>query len=110
MLNYAEPAYTGKVYPTEKYYPTWVLEKNSPYLKDAIAAYHGALCKAPVVDKWTFSTNGIAIAGMAGIPCTGLGPGNEVYAHANEACPVSAPERCGCILRGASRTIENGKA
>jgi putative selenium metabolism hydrolase len=89
VLNYAEPAYTGMVYPTEKYYPTWVLEKNSPYLKDAIAAYHGVLGKAPLVDKWTFSTNGIAIAGMAGIPCIGLGPGNEVYAHApNEACPV----------------------
>ena len=89
VLNYAEAAYTGKVYPTEKYYPTWVLEKKSPYLKDAVAAYKGVLGKAPLVDKWTFSTNGIAIAGMAGIPCIGLGPGNEVYAHApNEACPV----------------------
>jgi putative selenium metabolism hydrolase len=89
VLDYSEAAYTGKVYPTEKYYPTWVLEKNSPYLKDAVAAYKGVLGKAPLVDKWTFSTNGIAIAGMAGIPCIGLGPGNEVYAHApNEACPV----------------------
>jgi acetylornithine deacetylase/succinyl-diaminopimelate desuccinylase-like protein len=26
---------------------------------------------------------------MKGIPCLGLGPGNEVYAHAaNEACPI----------------------
>ena len=33
VLNYAEAAYTGKVYPTEKYYPTWVLEEKSPYLK-----------------------------------------------------------------------------
>jgi putative selenium metabolism hydrolase len=89
VLNYAEAAYTGKVYPTEKYYPTWVLEEKSPYLKDAVAAYTGVLGKAPLVDKWTFSTNGIAIAGMKGIPCLGLGPGNEVYAHApNEACPV----------------------
>jgi putative selenium metabolism hydrolase len=89
VLNYAEAAYTGKVYPTEKYYPTWVLEEKSPYLKDAVAAYTGVLGKAPRVDKWTFSTNGVAIAGMNGIPCFGLGPGNEVYAHApNEACPV----------------------
>ena len=97
VLNYAEAAYTGKVYPTEKYYPTWVLEEKSPYLKDAVAAYKGVLGKAPLVDKWTFSTNAIAIAGMKGIPCLGLGPGNEVYAHApNEACPVehlSAPLR-----------------
>jgi putative selenium metabolism hydrolase len=89
ILNYAEAAYTGKVYPTEKYYPTWVLEAQSPYLKDAVAAYKGVLGKAPRVDKWTFSTNGVAIAGMHGIPCLGLGPGNEVYAHApNEACPI----------------------
>jgi acetylornithine deacetylase/succinyl-diaminopimelate desuccinylase-like protein len=41
------------------------------------------------VDKWTFSTNGVAIAGIHGIPCMGLGPGNEVYAHApNEATPI----------------------
>ena len=89
VLNYAEAAYTGKVYPTEKYFPTWVLEEKSPYLKNAVAAYTGVLGKAPLVDKWTFSTNGVAIAGMKGIPCLGLGPGNEVYAHApNEACPV----------------------
>jgi putative selenium metabolism hydrolase len=89
VLSYSEPAYTGKVYPTEKYYPTWVLEEKSPYLKEAVAAYKGVLGKAPLVDKWTFSTNAIAIAGMKGIPCLGLGPGNEVYAHApNEACPI----------------------
>jgi acetylornithine deacetylase/succinyl-diaminopimelate desuccinylase-like protein len=89
VLQYEEAAYTGKVYPTEKYYPTWVLEESSPYLKSAVAAYAGVLGKAPLVDKWTFSTNGIATAGLKGIPTFGLGPGNEVYAHAaNEACPV----------------------
>ena len=89
VLMYEEAAYTGKVYPTEKFYPTWVLEESSPYLKDAVDAYAGALGKAPLVDKWTFSTNGIATAGLKGIPTFGLGPGNEVYAHAaNEACPV----------------------
>ena len=77
------------MYPTEKYYPTWALDEKSPYLKNAVAAYAGVLGKKPFVDKWTFSTNGVAIAGMKGIPCLGLGPGNEVYAHAaNEACPV----------------------
>ena len=87
--RYEEKAYTGKVYPTEKYYPTWVLEESSPYLKQASAAYAKVFKKNPVVDKWTFSTNAVAIAGMEGIPCLGLGPGDEVYAHApNEACPV----------------------
>lgn len=89
VLTYEVAAYTGKVYPTEKYYPTWVLEENSPFLQSAVTAYAGVLGKSPLVDKWTFSTNGIATAGMKGIPTFGLGPGNEVYAHAaNEACPV----------------------
>src|ERR1017187_400238 len=89
VLMYEEAAYTGKVYPTEKYYPTWALEEKSPYLKNAVAAYAGVLGKQPLVDKWTFSTNGIATMGMKGIPTFGLGPGNEIYAHAaNEACPV----------------------
>jgi putative selenium metabolism hydrolase len=89
VLNYSEAAYTGKVYPMEKYYPTWVMPENSPWLSNAVAAYSGVMGKKPLVDRWTFSTNGIAIAGMHGIPCLGLGPGNEVYAHApNEACPI----------------------
>ena len=89
VLTYSEAAYTGKVFPTEKYYPTWALEEESPYLKNAVAAYAGVLGKQPFVDKWTFSTNGIATMGMKGIPTFGLGPGNEIYAHAaNEACPV----------------------
>ena len=90
VLDYAESAYTGKVYPTEKYYPTWVLPEDAPLLREAVAAYTGVLGRAPVVDKWTFSTNGIATAGLRGIPTLGLGPGNEVQAHAaNEACPAA---------------------
>ncbi len=89
VLNYAEPAYTGLVYKMEKYYPTWVTEKDSSYVQSAIRAFRGILDRDPLVDKWTFSTNGIAIAGLHGIPCIGFGPGNEVYAHApNESTPV----------------------
>ena len=36
----------------------------------------------PEVDKWTFSTNGVAIMGRHGIPTIGLGPGKEEQAHA----------------------------
>jgi putative selenium metabolism hydrolase len=89
VLQYAEKSYTGKVYPTEKYYPTWALPEDSPYLLQAVEAFQGVFEKKPLVDKWTFSTNGVATAGMFGIPTLGLGPGNEVCAHApNEHCPV----------------------
>ena len=86
---YEEKAYTGLAYPMDKYYPTWTLEEGSPWLAHAVAAYEGALGVKPRVDKWTFSTNGVAIRGLHGIPCIGMGPGDEVLAHApNEACPV----------------------
>lgn len=86
---YEEKAYTGLAYPMDKYYPTWTLEEGSPWLAHALAAYEGALGVKPRVDKWTFSTNGVAIRGLHGIPCIGMGPGDEVLAHApNEACPV----------------------
>lgn len=89
ILEYAEKAYTGLVYPMEKYYPTWAIPENSPWVVDAVDAYEKTLGKKPFVDKWTFSTNGISIAGMEGIPCIGLGPGNEVLAHfPNEHCPI----------------------
>lgn len=89
VLGYEQASYTGLVYPTEKYYPTWTLDERSPFLRSAVEAYTGVLGRPPRVDKWTFSTNGIATAGLAGIPTFGLGPGNEVQAHAvDEACPV----------------------
>ncbi|HSQ74133.1 MAG TPA: M20/M25/M40 family metallo-hydrolase, partial [Bacteroidota bacterium] len=68
---------------------TWTLPEDSPYLQYARKAYRELFGSEAHVDKWTFSTNGIAIAGIHGIPCLGLGPGNEVYAHApNEATPI----------------------
>lgn len=89
VLIYNEPAYTGITYPTEKYYPAWVLPPDSEWLSQAVDCYEKTFLRKPAVDKWTFSTNGVAISGMFGIPCLGLGPGNEIYAHApNEACPI----------------------
>jgi acetylornithine deacetylase/succinyl-diaminopimelate desuccinylase-like protein len=43
----------------------------------------------PNVSRWVFSTNGVAVMGMHGIPCIGFGPGNEIYAHmATEQIPI----------------------
>ncbi|MGM0420595.1 MAG: YgeY family selenium metabolism-linked hydrolase [Bacillota bacterium] len=84
MLNYDTPSYTGFVYETEKYYPTWVLEEDHPVIKSAVSAYKDIFSAEPKVDKWTFSTNGVSIMGRAGIPCVGFGPANEIYAHSVE--------------------------
>jgi acetylornithine deacetylase/succinyl-diaminopimelate desuccinylase-like protein len=47
-----------------------------------VSGYHALFGEQPVVDKWTFSTNGVAIMGRYGIPCIGFGPGAEEQAHA----------------------------
>jgi len=108
VLMYEEKAYTGLVYPTEKYYPTWKLPEDSVYLKDSVYAYKNLFNKEPLIDKWTFSTNGVAIAGMHGIPCIGLGPGNEVYAHApNEACPVEHLSQAAAFYAGLVAKLNN---
>lgn len=82
MYEYAEKAYTGLVYPTEKYYPTWKLEENHPVIQAGVKTFRTLFGQDPKIDKWTFSTNGVAVCGMFGIPCIGFGPGNEIYAHA----------------------------
>ena len=90
VLQYEETAYTGLRYGMEKYYPTWKIEENHPLVTGAVKAFTGLFQKAPLVDKWTFSTNGVTINGYYKIPCIGFGPGNEVLAHApNEKVPVS---------------------
>ena len=89
VLDYARESYTGLTYPTMKYYPTWALDEHEPAVRAAVAAATAALGHAPVVDKWTFSTNGVATCGMFGVPTVGFGPADEVYAHTPEdQCPV----------------------
>ena len=82
MYTYDQPSYTGLVYPTDAYFPAWTLEENHPACQTLVASYKGLFGEAPIVDKWTFSTNGVAITGMSDIPCIGFGPGHEDQAHA----------------------------
>jgi len=82
MYDYARPSYTGLLYPTKCFFPTWVLSESHPVLHAAIAAYENLFSAEPVVDKWTFSTNAVTIMGRYNIPCVGFGPGREEEAHA----------------------------
>ncbi|MDP2721569.1 MAG: YgeY family selenium metabolism-linked hydrolase [Bacteroidales bacterium] len=90
VLNYMETAYTGLEYGMEKYYPTWKIPEDHPIVITGVKAYEHLYNEKPLVDKWTFSTNGVTINGMYGIPTIGFGPGNEVLAHApNEKVAIS---------------------
>ena len=81
ILTYDVPSYTGLRYPMEKYYPTWVLEESNPLTQAAVATYRALWNREPVVDKWTFSTNGVGSMGLMGVPTIGFGPGEEDVAH-----------------------------
>ncbi len=81
ILSYEVPSYTGLRYPMEKYYPTWVLEESHVLARAAVDTFRGLWDKEPVVDKWTFSTNGVATMGLKGVPTIGFGPGEEEVAH-----------------------------
>jgi putative selenium metabolism hydrolase len=82
MYTYERPAYTGLVYPTECYFPTWVLPEKHEACQALVNSYKGLFKSEPLVDKWTFSTNAVSIMGRYGIPCVGFGPGHEDQAHA----------------------------
>ena len=89
ILQYDRPSYTGLRYPMEKYYPTWVLEEDHPVTQAAIQTYRALWYGAPVIDKWTFSTNGVGSMGLMGVPTIGFGPGEEECAHSvHERVPV----------------------
>ena len=95
MYMYDRPSWTGEVYETEAYFPTWINKESAAHVQALIDAHHALygpdrigpesamhLRHRPLADKWTFSTNGVAIQGRYGIPCVGFGPGAESQAHA----------------------------
>lgn len=81
VLQYDRPSYTGLAYPMEKYYPTWLLEEDHPLVRVGVNTYQAVFDKPPIVDKWTFSTNGVGSMGIMGVPTIGFGPGEEDVAH-----------------------------
>ena len=98
MYWYDRPSWTGEVYKTECFFPTWINKESAAHVQALVEAHHilfgdqrlspsDEIAKAkrtgrPLTDKWTFSTNGVAIQGRYGIPCVGFGPGAESQAHA----------------------------
>ena len=82
MYTYEVPSWTGLVYPTDCYFPTWVLPEDHVVTKSTEETYRSLFGREPRTDKWTFSTNGVSIMGRYGIPVVGFGPGKEKEAHA----------------------------
>jgi putative selenium metabolism hydrolase len=95
VLKYAKPTYTGLVYEAESYFPTWCEKLDAPPVAAAIQTYRDLFRKKPTVGRWTFSTNGVAIAGLFGIPSVGFGPAAESVAHTiNDSVPIEHLVKC----------------
>jgi len=106
VLDYAVPSHRGLTYPTRKYYPTWDVGENDPAMLSAKTAYREAFGAEPETGFWTFSTNGVAIAGMHGIPAIGFGPGHEHFAHApNEQVEIEHLVRCTAFYTAMVKTL-----
>ncbi len=82
MHTYSKPSYTGLQQTVECYFPTWVIQEENPLCGMLVDAATEIMDKEPLLDKWTFSTNGVSIMGKHDVPCIGFGPGREDQAHA----------------------------
>jgi putative selenium metabolism hydrolase len=105
--TYSRVSYTGKIFTQEKYFPTWKIPADHPLVQAGEKAHLALFDEAARVDKWTFSTNGVAICGKHKIPCIGFGPGNEIYAHApNEKVPIEHLEKCSAFYAALPYVLE----
>jgi putative selenium metabolism hydrolase len=95
MPRYEKKGYRGTDYGQELYFPTWKIPEDHPLVQSGVQTYEHLYGSRPVVDKWTFSTNGVAVCGRHKIPSIGFGPGDEKMAHApNETNRVEDLEVC----------------
>lgn len=72
---------TGLVYPTDAYYPMWLMEEHHPLVRTAVRVYESQFSRKADVGVWQFSTNGVSTKGLYNIPTIGFGPGEEEHAH-----------------------------
>ena len=81
IRDYEKASYKGVIYPTSAYFESWLIEEYHPVFETLVVGYKGLFNEEPLVDKWTFSTNGVSIMGRYDIPCIGFGPGHEEESH-----------------------------
>jgi len=79
---YDKTSWKGTDFGQDLYFPTWKIERDHPLVTSGEEAYRALYDKNVKVDKWTFSTNAVAVCGRHKIPSIGFGPGDEDQAHA----------------------------
>jgi putative selenium metabolism hydrolase len=84
IMQYDTQSYTGFKISQAKNFAPWLFEERHPLVQKAGKLYTNLYNSAPIIGKWNFSTDGVYIAGVAGIPTIGFGPGEERYCHTME--------------------------
>ena len=83
-----DPEFDAEVAPL-KWFPAMATEPDEPVVRAMMAAREKVLGTAGPLGAWYFGVDGTFI-NEAGIPCVGLGPGNEYLAHTpKDVVPVS---------------------
>ncbi len=109
--RYKKVSWKGTRYEQELYFPTWKIGGDHPLVVAGLRAHRELFGSEPAVDKWTFSTNGVAICGRHGIPVIGFGPGDESQAHApNETTRVDDLWKAAAFYAALPYSLEEGAA
>lgn len=79
----SETCYTGEEISGERFFPSWLTDENSEFVKAAVAGVEKRGIKT-ALGCYSFCTNGSHYAGEAGIETIGFGPSRENLAHVRD--------------------------
>ncbi len=79
--NFKGISWKGKAYQAEAYFPTWLLDDDHVLTRAGKQTATQVLGRPAELGAWSFSTNGVATAGLFGIPTIGFAPGREELSH-----------------------------
>ena len=105
---YDKISWKGTRFGQDLYFPTWKIDRDHPLVTSGETAYRSLYDTDVKVDKWTFSTNAVAVCGRHRIPSIGFGPGDEDQAHApNEVNKINDLVICSAFYTALVYSMES---
>jgi putative selenium metabolism hydrolase len=83
IIEYSGRSWKGTEFTQEAYFPTWIMEESHPLVQAGLQTAGMVMGKKASSGFWSFSTNGVATAGLHHIPTIGFAPGREELAHSS---------------------------